>query len=711
MKLRKNDSLFFTVCILILVIASLRLCQDIRQTYVRDTTEQIGTITFKKRIAERKFTSQVLWGSVENHSPVYNYDSIRTDFDSIATVNLDDGTAIELGENTLVVLSMRNNELSINMEGSSLNLIRDLSGSKGALTSSVTVISGDTTVSMREGSLLFSGDGSGTGFTGIDVASGEAEIVVDGKTIVLANDRAFRADGDGETRAIQIAYTLSTPKASAVFITAESVLPVVFSWKPEDDLSKNLIIARDPLFKKISVTRDVTSETSTEISVEPGSYFWKIVGSGKESRVSRFTVLKDKASLPLMPPKKKKINAVSEKPLVSFNWTKSDYATNYQIEIFSDADLKNRVLTLPSRGTAISTDKLGGGTYYWRVKNDYGHLYGGENLTGKTSQFTIVQESGLSKPDPVSRRDEVERISRLALKEKKQALYWHSKSGVDYYTVEISTDENFTDVVANERVNYNFYRPSQELINGDYFWRVKAHSKKISSEFSEERRFIIVDAVPIELLAPATDTVLTGRSVDVFFRWRDYNRGNNYLVQLSKSDDFTAPLLTGKSRTGNVVVNGVSPSEYYWRVILKSDDDKDLVVSETASFRILTISPSPTLLSPKPGLVVNTVEEKSIDFTWETVDSATHYKVVLYKKAFPKRITVHEKTVSETGYTYDTVESLKKGEYEFEITALHGDSSRNTVVSKTTRGAFSVITLKKLAVPRVKLPSIIIDTE
>ncbi len=58
----------------------------------------VGTITYKLRQAERKPTGQVLWNSLAQDGPVFNLDTIRTAGSSSATVHLEDGTRIELGE-------------------------------------------------------------------------------------------------------------------------------------------------------------------------------------------------------------------------------------------------------------------------------------------------------------------------------------------------------------------------------------------------------------------------------------------------------------------------------------------------------------------------------------------------------------------------------------------------------------------------------------
>ena len=63
--------------------------------------EPIATITFKYKNAERKFLDRVLWDRLKQESPVYNGDTIHTAENSEATVYFQDGTILELLENTM----------------------------------------------------------------------------------------------------------------------------------------------------------------------------------------------------------------------------------------------------------------------------------------------------------------------------------------------------------------------------------------------------------------------------------------------------------------------------------------------------------------------------------------------------------------------------------------------------------------------------------
>lgn len=78
--------------------------------------EKIGTITFKKRSASRRFSESVMWEEIAQESPVYNYDAIRTLEYSSAVISLNDGTSIELDQNTMLVVILSRKGVDINFD-------------------------------------------------------------------------------------------------------------------------------------------------------------------------------------------------------------------------------------------------------------------------------------------------------------------------------------------------------------------------------------------------------------------------------------------------------------------------------------------------------------------------------------------------------------------------------------------------------------------
>ena len=75
--------------------------------------EKQGFITFKYKVAQRKFPSRMIWEDVEQMLPIYNKDSIRTDVLSEAIVTLNNGVKIELDPDSMFVLNIHDKTVDV----------------------------------------------------------------------------------------------------------------------------------------------------------------------------------------------------------------------------------------------------------------------------------------------------------------------------------------------------------------------------------------------------------------------------------------------------------------------------------------------------------------------------------------------------------------------------------------------------------------------
>jgi len=112
----------------IILVFSLLLYLDMRGGRGGARTEEIGTITFKRQTAQRKYAEQVVWDDLAQSVPVYNYDTIRTADMSEAVVRLKDGTEIALNENSMVLLVMSSDDASVEFMRGSIAARRDDAG-------------------------------------------------------------------------------------------------------------------------------------------------------------------------------------------------------------------------------------------------------------------------------------------------------------------------------------------------------------------------------------------------------------------------------------------------------------------------------------------------------------------------------------------------------------------------------------------------------
>ncbi len=120
---------------------------DFTRKFTRSRAAEIGVLTHKKRMAERRFAEEVMWESIERNSKVYNCDYLRTTDDSGAVVHLKDNSNIEIGENSLVLVCYTDQGVQIGLDRGSIAARRTAAGREMKITS------GNASIKMKKGVL------------------------------------------------------------------------------------------------------------------------------------------------------------------------------------------------------------------------------------------------------------------------------------------------------------------------------------------------------------------------------------------------------------------------------------------------------------------------------------------------------------------------------------------------------------------------------
>ena len=151
-----NSILFITICFLICGASLGYFFTDLNRTTVR-TDKQIATIVFKKKIAQRKFSDSVVWERLQETSPLYNEDIIRTDVAAAAKLEFSDGdVSVDLDEKTMIqIFSGKNGELKIAVSGGNFTV------DTTEATSAIKIDLGNSIINLEKGSRLSASNSDG----------------------------------------------------------------------------------------------------------------------------------------------------------------------------------------------------------------------------------------------------------------------------------------------------------------------------------------------------------------------------------------------------------------------------------------------------------------------------------------------------------------------------------------------------------------------
>ena len=135
-----SDFLIVLVCLSVCAVSLYFFWRMLNHSTVRSDKEKIATIYFKQKVAQRQFNDSVVWERLSQNSPLYDKDTIYTSDFSQAIVKFNDGTQLELNENTMLKLSYSEKGVEINISGGEIQI--DASKSKSEKELSVSMQNG-----------------------------------------------------------------------------------------------------------------------------------------------------------------------------------------------------------------------------------------------------------------------------------------------------------------------------------------------------------------------------------------------------------------------------------------------------------------------------------------------------------------------------------------------------------------------------------------
>jgi len=261
--LRKSD-IFVTLLILLLDILLIFLFfTSIYASRFYGATEKLGTLIFKKRAATRKHVDALSWNVLQNNTPVYELDVIRTASHSEASIVFEDGSSVDLQENTLIRLKNKNSsDIGDFIHGSMVF-------SSGDAKKSITVAG--KVILMDEHSEIVVHKKNDVE-SEIEVTKGAVEVEKNDKVVKVEEAQSINIQEEGKQVEIRSIDCLPlSPRENARLVTTEDAFDVVFSWtllagaEVQGRVTSQLIVASDKeckniikkLFHKITLMRQL----------------------------------------------------------------------------------------------------------------------------------------------------------------------------------------------------------------------------------------------------------------------------------------------------------------------------------------------------------------------------------------------------------------------------------------------------------------------
>jgi hypothetical protein len=556
------------------------LYQDFNLTGEDGKGPVMARIEKRESKVRRKAASSFAWMNAVSKQNLFRKDSVQTSEASAAAIRFNDGTLLELGENSLVVID----ELS----KLSLDFLR--------------------------GSVVLR---------------------------TAAGDKRVTVGADGKARFEELPIRLVKPEPLAHFFNREGqAKPIQFAWTasagaalPPDYM---LEVSQERSFKgskKQFSAANGGKQLDVSATLGAGTYYWRIVGKDKPlTEPGQFRIDTASPMKPSWPVGGEKIAVFGDSSL-QLRWSSPEAAAqaDHELDVARDSSFKSIVKTqdIPASSGVATLKSLPAGTYYWRIRSQYPDL----EVSSPVEQFTYEQAQApkLTLIYPEDKRVvEMPALLRFA---------WHSDAQGAEYGFELQNAEGKK--VAGSRAATDYFAWTEPM-SGSFRWRVVAYRQNTEIAQTPWQNFIVFEGSRIGLQAPAAGQEIRywDKPPQFAFKWdadtmmpkhSDYS----YQTEFSQSPDFKGSLTGPKVREPYLESGKVAlpQGNIHWRVHVVDGAGRIVKTSPSSTFihEVFPTLAAPTVLTPASGEVYNVVEKDIMPkLTWQPVPEATSYELTVF---------------------------------------------------------------------------------
>lgn len=595
MKLLSSDFWALGISAVIITTFSVLLYADFTKKIEIEGAEQIGTITFKREVAQRRYQAQVVWEEVKQSFPVYDNDSIRTSDNSEAVIHLLDGTDINVDENSMIMLSSAGEGININFAHGSISANRERV--TGAAIAAITIRSSDTTVSIDRSNIQLSQlDNMELDLT---VSEGSARVktaVSEDALTVNTNEKAIISSERREAKIVPLSFDLQQPGNNSFIITDANTVPVQFSWSfTGESGAVNFEAAVDRAFRNVVLKKSYgRGEVVTE-QFRPGVYYWRVsafnqsAGKVEFSEVRKINIIYNAPVRLITPAQGGTVSHSLAGNSVIFSWSKNELASNYRVEISGTEDFSSISQTVETPLERIALENIVPGRYFWRVSS-FVNAGGIEAVKTTSAGNFTVERTVAAVPPRLMRPAEGEKIDRLLFRGKGALLSWNSDPAYLSYNFEVASDKDFSGIISSGERRVNFAEITGDLPAGRYFWRVRGIPAAGSEGvYSNPASFEVTSDIALDTVYPAqgAEIVLpSAEEIDLNFTWKKVDFDGTYRVQVARNENFSDAVNIDSQDLSSASIKLKDPGVYFWRVQLLDSGQREASVSRTARFSL-----------------------------------------------------------------------------------------------------------------------------
>ena len=641
-----RDFLIAATCLSVFAGSLWLFWNDLNKFSTRSDKDAIATITFKYKVAQRKFTDRVVWERLQQNSPLYDEDTIKTSDMSSATITFNGGEVLSVHENTMVQI-FKSSDGSVRLSVGDGGVEVDTSESKAS----------SMAIEMKDGSLVNLEAGSRLSAT--SRADGESNIQLQSGSGVVAGEVPLSAGQtvkveNGRVQKVPLSVT-SISNDLLILNNEKTPAPVHLEWVAEEASSSGRFVvqtSRSKDFDKIESEIEVQNLNYADIPVTEGNVYWRVFEEHDPEKVVSGKIRMSNLIPPELstPGDNATYKYRKTLPQIPFSWEESQFAQYYRLEVSSTPDFYSTEISKDIQGLNYVASELEEGTYFWRVIPYYSLNNTGFKGSSKVAGFTIRKAEILTNPVTVSPADKANLF--YVTDNLNTSFRWQSEDVDAEYEFVLSDTEDFSSITYSDFTRQNRIQKDftpATLPAGTYYWKVCRQAlpdEGLEKEWSDVKSFNVafyspkktrIVYPPDNFYTDSENLVLTdfswkaGDEVDL--KKVDESTGLQSVIQFSKTQDFSNVVMektTSENQIDNISLEG---GKYFWRVGLRETPSSELHFTQVQSLTVLKELEPVNVTSPLASQSVLVSQVRPLRVGWKTCPDADYYVVKLLNRA------------------------------------------------------------------------------
>ena len=345
---------------------------------------EVATLSLARAEVRRRAVGTLGWSDLELSARVHDLDSVFVPPGSAAGLTFDDGSRLELDENSLALIQRQAQSPGTQTQ---VELLRgSASGTSGP--GGIELRGGGLVAQLpREAGATVSVTPGAPGR--IEVFAGTAQVKTRSGTQRLEQQQSGSVGADGELATATFAVPLRSPARATRTYFQQAPGPIELAFSASGGEALAVQVAGDAAFRTLLAAGPAPDGVYVFTPKKQGVYWWRVVGPGTVpmSEARRLEVIEDLPPILTSPgPDEQLATAARAIPLA---WARAGDAPLYEVEISADDKFARLAFSAQVASNHLwVSEPLPEGRYHWRVRTAQAER--GESPWSASRSFILI---------------------------------------------------------------------------------------------------------------------------------------------------------------------------------------------------------------------------------------------------------------------------------------------------------------------------------